>query len=126
MLNNLVLIIPVLHMKLFHLLILVFDYIQFFLYNQLLLLILQHLLHFVFLLQIYMVKVQMLFLVHTHILSFLHPLEMVSFYLKFHFFHIAHQLQEVLAFYVLRILKSLHLSLVHQFSCVEYFVKHLL
>ena len=124
MLNNLILIILVLHMLIHHFLILAFCHILYFEYNQLQHLILQHLLHFVSQLQIYLVMVHMLFLVHIHIQSYLHPLKMVSFYLRFLFFHIIPQFQEVLTFYVLKILKNLHLNLVHLFSYVECFVMH--
>ena len=125
MLNNLILITPVLHMILHHFQVLVFYHIQFFEYNQLQHLNLQHLLHFVSQLQIYLVMVQMLYLVHKHTLSCLHPLKMVSYYLIFLFFHIIHLFLKVLAFYDLKILKSLHLNLAHLFSYVEYFVMHL-
>ena len=49
---------------------------------------------------------------------------MVSYCLVFLFFHIIHLFQVVLAFCALKILKSLHLILVHQFSCVVCFVRH--
>ena len=124
MLDNLILIILVLHMILLHVQFLVFYHILSFQYNQLQHLSQLHLQHFVYLLQIYLEVVQMLFLVRKHILSCPHPLKMESFYLVFLFFHITHLFQVVQAFYVLKILKNQHLNLEHQFSYVVCFVMH--
>ena len=124
-LGNLVLIVPVLHSLLLLFLFFLYCHIQLCLYSLLLLQVLQRLLHFVFQLRICLEVEQMLCLVRKHILSCLHPLGMDSCCLIIFLFHIIHLFQVVQTFYVLRILQSLHLNPVHQFSCEVCFEKHL-